>query len=480
MQSAAKVGLLLVAFVGLLFGAYSILGKSLFGPHPDVYYVSLPDAGGVSEGTEVLMSGVNIGAVGDVKLAGARVARMRLDIQRGVRIPEGSVVQIPVSLIGFGDNPVTIVPPDRQTTVFLTPGSMISGSKGSPIEALLPGSRQTVAELNKTMAAFRKILENEKLQARVVELLDTSNKTLAHFGDLATSANGMLVVNQAKINSAITAATDAVQDVRKVTYRIAELVQGGKLQNDTVAIMDRLKVIARHADELVQSLNKFVNDPKLREPIARSASNVADITETGKKIATNVQTMTKNGTAISENAAVISGKAITLTDKANEIATKASEIEDQLKSVLDKVSGFFSKAPSTGGLSKITTEIDLLRQTDPGYWRTDVTFYYPFQESMLSVGLYDALASNKFTAELSKPLTKRLDLRYGVYASSASVGVDYLLAPRFSLRGDLWEINDPRLDLRTNYDFGNGFIGWLGVDRVLKQNAVTFGVGVRK
>ena len=42
------------------------------------------------------------------------------------------------------------------------------------------------------------------------------------------------------------------------------------------------------------------------------------------------------------------------------------------------------------------------------------------------------------------------------------------------------EINDPRFDLRTSYEFGNGFIGWFGVDRVLKDNAITFGVGIRR
>jgi phospholipid/cholesterol/gamma-HCH transport system substrate-binding protein len=356
----------------------------------------------------------------------------------------------------------------------------MQGYKGSPLDGILPESRQTVAELNKTMVAFRKLLEDQKLQSKVSDLLTTTNKTLDRFGTLANNVSSLLASNQANFGRAITAATAAVEDVHTVTMKVAEMMRDGKLQKNAVAIVDRMNVISKHADELVENLNKLVNDPKLRGPMATSMSNVAEITNTGKTIANNVADITKNGTTISENAAVVSKKAIILTDKATEIATKASEIEDQLKGVLDKVGGFFNKAPGSKDIPKISTEMDLVRSSQPGYWRTDVSFGIPLQDSTLNFGLYDALSSNKFTVELSKPVSSRLSYRYGVYASSPSVGVDYLLAPRWSLRGDAWDINAARLDLRTGYDMGNGLIGWLGFDRVFHDNAFTIGIGVRR
>jgi hypothetical protein len=193
-----------------------------------------------------------------------------------------------------------------------------------------------------------------------------------------------------------------------------------------------------------------------------------------------VADITKNGTTISENAVVVSKKAIVLTDKATEIATKASEIEDQLKGVLDKVGGFFNKAPSGKDIPKITSEMDLMRQSQPGYWRTDVGLSFPLQDSTLNLGIYDAFESNKLTAELGKNITDKFGYRYGIYASKPAIGVDYRLAPRLSLRGDAWDINAPRLDLRTSYEIGNGLIGWLGFDRILHENAFTFGIGVRR
>jgi phospholipid/cholesterol/gamma-HCH transport system substrate-binding protein len=480
MQSAAKVGLLLVIFVGLLIAGYSVLGKSLFAPPMDVYYANISDASGVSEGTQVLIAGVNVGTVTKITLKSPTLARLTLSIAKGTGIPDGSMVLLPTSLIGFGESPLTIVPPEPSTVTMLSPGSTLQGKKFSALDSFLPEGKQTIAELNRTMVAVRKLLEDQKLQNKVSDLLVTSNKTIERFGTLANDASHLIATNQSNIAAALQAATAAVQDVHKVTTRVAELVQSGKLQKDAVAIMDKVKTISEHANDLIVSMNQLINDPKLRDPINRSAANVADITNTGKEIAGNTAQITKNGISISENAAVVSKKAIALTDKAAEIATKASEIEDQLKGVLDKVGGFFNKAPSSRDIPKITTEMDLMRQSQPGYWRTDVGFTVPLSDYTLNLGIYDALETNRFTIELGKPLTDRFSYRYGIYASKPAIGVDYRLAPKLSLRGDAWDINDSRLDLRASYEFGNGLIGWLGMDRVLKDNAITFGVGVRR
>ncbi len=480
MQSAAKVGLLLVVFVGLLIGGYAILGKSLLAPKPDVYYADLADAGGITEGTRVLMAGVDVGVITKVSLLSPTQAQLTMGILKGTRFPEGSVVLLPTSLIGFGDSPVTVTPPTGSFVAYLKPGDTLPGKKGSALDGFLPEGKQTIAELTKTMAAVRKLLEDQKLQGRVNDLLVTSNKTIERFGSLAADASRLVSTNQGNISKALNAATAAIQDVHRVTIRVAELVESGKFQKDAVAIMDKVKQVSDHANELVVNLNSLVNDPKLRDPINKSATNIAQITETGKSIAANASEITKNGIAISENAAVVSKKAIVLTDKATEIATKAVEIEDQLKGVLDKVGGFFNKTPSSKDIPKVTSEMNLFRQSRPGYWRTDVGLSFPLSDSTLHLGIYDAFESNRLSIQLGKQVGDKFSYRYGIYASKPGIGVDYRLAPRLSLRGDAWDINSPRLDLRASYDIGNGLIGWVGFDRLLKDNALTLGIGIRR
>ncbi len=158
MQGTAKVGLLLAVFVCLLIGGYAVLGKSLFAPKPDVYFAKLDDAGGVAEGTRVLMAGVNIGTVTEVTLISPKVARFKLELTKGIQIPENSTLQLPSSLISFGESPVLIVPPESSSAVMLQPGATLGSSKVSALESMLPGSKDTVRELNKTMACRKEHL----------------------------------------------------------------------------------------------------------------------------------------------------------------------------------------------------------------------------------------------------------------------------------------------------------------------------------
>jgi len=486
MQSAAKVGALVVVFVGLLLGAYAVLGKSLFAPPMERYYADFPDAAGITPGTPILMAGVNIGSVAEVKLVNPKQARMSMDIKSGTQIPAGSQALIPSSLIGLGQNPIEITPPAVLTGAVASKDVPLVGHKGSPLDSFLPNSGDTVGELTKTMAAVRKLLEDQKLKGRFETILATSNQTMEKFGKLSDQVQLLLAENHSNLNNAMTAATKAMQDVQQVTSQVAKLMNEGKLQKNAEQILTRIQTIEKHADKLVVSLNDLINDPKLRDPANRIAENVAQMTETGKTIADNAAKITANGTdisaqgvEISKNVNVITQKAITLTDKANEIAGNAVDIENQLKGVLDKVGGFFNKGAS-GPKLKLGSEIDLMRQTTPGRWRTDITFESPIPDGTLYAGLFDAFEANKLTLQVGKPVSGSLAYRYGIYASKPGIGVDYDLSSRLSLRADAWNINAPRLDLRAKYDFGNGLIGWVGFDRVLHQTAPTIGIGIKR
>ncbi len=473
MQSAAKVGLLVVVFVVLVLAGLSFLGKGLFASNTKPYFAEFKDVSGVAEGAAVQMAGVDIGVVSHIRLVSPKQAQLALSVRSDTAIPAGSTASIPTSLIGLGQAVVQIVPPEHPSGEVLPPGSTMEGFKPSPLDNILPNAKGTVTELTKTLVAVRKLLENQELQERVVTLLDTSNKTLEQFGRVAGATNALLARNQGQIDMAVRQGTAAVMDVRRVTTEVARLVESGKIQNNATAILDELQKTSRQADQLVASMDRLVNDPRLREPINQTAANVAQITETGKQIAENTRQMTANG-------AVVSQKAITLTDKATDVAQKATEIEDQLKGVLDKVGGFFGKKSPGPNLANLETEMDLLRQTDPSHWRTDIDFRLPIADGRLNFGVYDAFETNKLTVQFGKPISSSFDYRYGIYASKPGVGVDSSVARRLRFTGDLWDINALNLDLRASYEFGDGLIGWLGLEKIFKRNAPAFGIGIRR
>src|SRR6185312_8715916 len=148
MQSAARVGLLVFVFGMLLIGSYAVLGRNLFGPKANPFYATFSDANGVSPGTAVMMAGVKVGIVSAVHLTSPKTALIKMEIEKDVQVPQGSIATISSSLIGFSPSPIDIVPPERYVANLL-PGSTLGGQKMSALENLVPNSKQTVQELNK-------------------------------------------------------------------------------------------------------------------------------------------------------------------------------------------------------------------------------------------------------------------------------------------------------------------------------------------
>jgi phospholipid/cholesterol/gamma-HCH transport system substrate-binding protein len=483
MQSAAKVGLLLVVFIGLLIGGYAVLGRSLFGRATQTYYADFSDASGIAPGTQVLMAGVKVGSVGTIRLVNPKLARMSLLLDKDVQVPTGTVAMLPSSLIGLGSSPVELTPPAQLTGGNVRPGSVLPGRKGGPLDNVLPDADKTVAEFTKTLTAVRKLLEDQRLQQDVKELIRTSTTTIDRFGKLANNVNYQLATNQASVQRAIIKGTQAVADVQQVTAAVVRLVNEGKIQGNVKEILAELTSASRRADQLVANMNKLVTDPSL----PRTTRNVADITETGKSIAANVNQITETGKAvatnteaITRNGVTISQNAITLTEKANVIADNAIEIEKQLQGVLERIGGFFTRRPGTGRGFSFTTEMDLIHESDPGRFRTDLSINIPTGGGRVNAGFYDAFESNKLILQYGKDVTGSLGYRYGIYGSKPAVGVDYQIAPRAYLRTDLWDINNARFDARLRYEFGNGLVGWVGMDRIFRDNAPTFGIGIRR
>lgn len=474
MQGAAKVGFLVVVFVALLYGGYAILGKALSKADTTTYFAEFADAGGVTDGTSVTMAGVNIGTVKSVALASSTRARLTLDIKDSIRIPRGSVAKIGGSLIGLGASPIQIEAPGGTIQGYLARGDTIQGVRASPLESMLPEGRETFKELNLTLAATRKLLENNQaLPKKLEQLMDNSSKTLEKFGALAdqahnvmASANGLVGKNQPLLTAAMRNASLAMQDVRKSTLLLTQLIESGKYQNESLALLKQLNATAKKADDLMANINTFVSDPTMQGNLKDTMANVDKMSDSGTRIAANTEVITKNG--------------ITLSQKAIDLADKANAIADEAKTALEKISTFFNKGTGKPNIPKVESHLDLFRQTDPNHWRSDLYGRVDLGKSFVDAGLYDAFESNKVILQYGEPLAKGLDFRYGIYASKPGVGVDFRVAPKVTLRSDLFDINRPQFSLRSQFDFGNGFIGWLGFEKIFNRDAFVAGIGIRK
>jgi hypothetical protein len=113
-------------------------------------------------------------------------------------------------------------------------------------------------------------------------------------------------------------------------------------------------------------------------------------------------------------------------------------------------------------------------------FRNDTELLVPFKGQQVHLGLYDAFEANRLIFQLEHPLSDFAKLRYGAYAGQPGLGVDLKLAPGFYLKGDVFGLNEPCLDLRAQYEFKNGMIGWAELKRVFRTNSPALGIGIRR
>jgi phospholipid/cholesterol/gamma-HCH transport system substrate-binding protein len=180
--------------------------------------------------------------------------------------------------------------------------------------------------------------------------------------------------------------------------------------------------------------------------------------------------MAKDGPAITK-------KLEELLSNANSLVQKFSGMAEDVKGVIKTVNTTLSGSHSG---PKFETHLDILQESKPSFTRSDFTLVFPESNGdSIHFGLYDAFEGNKLIAQIGKKVDDRMQLRYGIFASKPSFGVDYSFGPKAALRADVFSLNNPTFDVRLRYSFGKDLSGWFGMDRIFRDNALTVGIGIK-
>lgn len=480
MKSAAQVGVLVIVAFVLFAAGVAVVSRS-FGEKTDPYTVVMPDAGGLAKGSKVLMAGVQVGEVTEIGLNGPEEARLKIGLKQGTRVPLSTKAMVSSSLVGLGDSPMTLIqdPAYRGPAGEFSPGMVIQGGKAGPLDAILPnGGTELYTQLTETLKTVRTLLADKGIQndvrgvlATTAKTMETSQATLQAFTKLALRGESMVGQNQAQIAAIIRTAEKTLVSVQGTAETIERFAKGGRMQKGAVTLLADAHAIAQQSKAILTDFRRTINDPELN---ANARATLANVKETTDKLPNLVDQTTK----VATNVADLTAKSQDLPGKLGTVLDKAADLEERLGTLVGKFGGVLDKKPK--GLPLITTQIDLLRESDPGYWRTDLNLTVPTGDGFVTAGLWDAFGRNRVNLQYGTNVSSALGYRYGIYAGRPGVGVDYKLAPRLGVRTDLWDINDPQFDARLRYEFGGGLIGWLGVDKVFAHPALTIGVGVRR
>jgi phospholipid/cholesterol/gamma-HCH transport system substrate-binding protein len=281
------VGVFLTAAVAvLLLGTLWLVRGGLSSGYP--LYSKFAWGQNLKPGQPVLLAGVNVGAVNDVKLRDDGYLDVLLRINNDVRVPNNSVASVkPIGI--FGDAAIALTPKGPSRVVF-APGDTVPVGPGETdiqaIENRVDSIAGTVQLMTKTLNAelfasggirdIRRSLANAAaLSANAAQLSQQLNAIAAEQNrnltlTMASFRRAASVIDSAKIDSTMrnfqtssASLTNIAANLDQTSRRADNLIAGiergdgnaGKLLKDTLLYRD-LRGLVTQADSVLADLKK--------------------------------------------------------------------------------------------------------------------------------------------------------------------------------------------------------------------------------
>jgi phospholipid/cholesterol/gamma-HCH transport system substrate-binding protein len=469
----ARVGALLIVGISLLIGGLRFLQARFSESGHYRLYVRFNDARNVSVGASVLMAGVPVGFIRDVSLVDTPpVAELTLAIREGVKVPRGSTFRLIGGTLLPTETRVEIIPP-AQVVDYLQPNERLQGENSLDFNAALsrltPEAEQTLAELRRTLAAARALLEDKELRQSLLSTLDAAEKATEQTTRLIAQAEQLVSENRATIRQLLAQAAQATRELKLALQNANRLLQNPQLREDLQATLASARAAAERAESTLQQIDQFISDPQLQDDLRQTAHNVRTLSERANTLASKTETVLDNANELTRNL--------------NETVTESKAVIQQAKSTFQRVENALENAVSlrTLGFEDASYRLDIGFNRETERYRTDaLVTLFTTDRRTVTLGLYDLTESNKLIAQYGVPLTPQLHLRYGLYASKPGVGVDYRFSERGLLTLDLFDPNDWQGNLRLNWRVSENVFLWGGVESPFRRYQPAFGIRIER
>jgi len=394
LSTEAKVGA--VTLVGLLLLGYMIvfLGGVSFGEKGYPVQVTFSEVGGLKEGNIVRYAGVDVGRVDRVR-AGDDGVRVRLMINPGIKIPEGSRFVIGTDGL-LGEKFVNIVPP-RHSPGYLPPNAAVRGEDPHGLDQLVNSADRVLADVQKLVQSLNEVLGDEKVKAALKATAFNARDITDRLNEFSASLARMAKDNERDVNAMVDDLRAMSASLRAVSARVDKMVAAVDNNGQTAA-------------ELKETIRNLKNTSVRVEKIAASLEGITTDPETAR----NIKETLRNARTVSE--------------KANRMLTKIESVSVQ--------TGFEVLYNSRTG--KYDSNADIRLNTSP----TDFAV----------IGVSRIGEDNrKANFQVGKG-DDRFAGRAGVIEGKAGIGADTRLGKQLRLSLDVYDPNDVRFRLRTQYE----------------------------
>ena len=396
MTLEAKVGAFTLAGILLIVG--SVIGLSGFSLSTDngyTVYVGFHQVLGITEQSDVRLSGVPVGKVKSVTNDGIGVT-VTLGITPGVDIPTASTVTVGSTGV-MGEKFINILP--REVTgQWVKDGDYLIGTDEEGMDVVFDKMSKALTDVRVLLGNINDMVGDPKLKEAVVVTAQNMEGASEHINELTAVLEEMAKENHGDINGII-----------------------GNM-NGITAALDRTMANVEH---MMQNADTVFGDPKTAENIKATLQNVKD---TSDKISHMASNMDKTF-----------GDPKTAEDLQKTIAN-ARSLSDRADKMLGKVASI-----------KVQPEVDVMYSGKKDDYKANLNVDVGADKGMfVSVGADDIGDKDKLNAQVGTR-SGNFALRGGVIKGEGGVGADAYAGKNLKLSADVYDFDDAALRLRAEY-----------------------------
>lgn len=461
-SAAVKVGILFVAMILGSYGVFKTVSEQPSGESDFEVWARLDDAAGLPEGSQVVVAGLPVGQVSNLRIDG-RFARVTVRMRDDVVLWDNAVLFKKSSSL-LGNFYLEIDPGSSESISALgeaTPSKKLpSGSEivrvveATSVDMLLRRLDESMPKVDAVLLSVRDLSEDvrgvvngplasvmsrvdslvQDESATVSNILERTDRTLARIEDITRDIRGVTSDANVRVKTILDNMDKASVDLGELLeVARTEVEQTGDTLRERIdsfdEVVDPTASVMRKIDEEAGTLGRLVNDSTI-------ADNVEDITDDAKGFLGTLFGM-QTYVGLRSEISVYSGLA-------------RHYVSIDLQTRPDKFYYIeLSKGPR-GNYPEIALNYDSVSDT----WQR-------------SIKIEDSV---RFTFQFAKRYDW-LTIRYGLKDSSGGVGIDATwFDNRLKISADVFNFgfdDNPRLKVAAAYEFFGGLYILAGIDDAL-------------
>lgn len=256
-----RIALAVLTGIVILFTGMNFLKGIMLFSDDYSYKVQIADANGLTQSNPVYANGMKVGVVREVSVDFADMSKgitVTIDIDKRMRIPEGTVAEVDADLMGNLKMNLVL----SSATKYIEPGSTIMGRGAdgvmNKVADLVPYLETIVPKLDSIMTSVNTLLADPA----VVAILHNTEATTANLRTSTAELNTLLAQVNRQVPGLLQKADRTMANTEQLTGNLAKL--------DIASTMASVDETLKNCKELTGKLNsndgtigKFLNDPSL-------------------------------------------------------------------------------------------------------------------------------------------------------------------------------------------------------------------------